>query len=141
YGLTFPEPKARVDLLEEQLAVITGLLQTQGPFSHAGANYTLQDCYFTPTPVQQPRPTIIVGGSSTAVRLPRLAARYADEYVINSPSLDQCRAARERLDRDCERAGRDPHAVRLAAFVAICVGQTPADVERALEQYERNNPQ
>lgn len=141
YGFAFPEAPRRVDLLEEQLAVITGLFGAEGPFSYTGAHYTLTDCWFTPRPLQRPRPTIIVGGSSTAVRLPKLAARYADEYVINSPSPAQCRAARERLDEACRTLGRDPREVRLSAFVAICVGRTSADVERAMERYERTNPQ
>src|SRR4029077_10037962 len=97
--------------------------------------------HFAPKPVQQPRPTIIVGGSSTAERLPKLAARYADEYVINSPSLEQCRQAREKLERACEASGRDPSAVRLSAFLAICVGEQPSDVERVLETYQATNPQ
>ena len=143
YGLPFPAPKQRVDLLEEQLQVIGGLFASAGtqPFTHHGPAYDLDSCAFTPLPIQRPRPTIIVGGSATAVRLPRLAARYADEYVINSPSVEQCRAARQRLDAECARAGRAPREVRLAAFLAICVGRTGADVERVLDAYERSNPQ
>ncbi len=139
YGFAFPEPARRVDVLEEQLQLITGLFGTNGPFSHHGAEYDLEACYFTPQPSR--RPTIIVGGSSSAVRLPKLAARYADEYVINSPSVEQCHAARLRLDRECRAAGRDPRDVRLSAFLAICVGQTQADVDRALAAYDANNPQ
>jgi probable F420-dependent oxidoreductase len=140
YGFDFPPPPRRVDLVEEQLQVISGLW-SQDPFSHDGRAYHLREAHFTPRPVQQPRPTIIVGGSSTAERLPKLAAKYADEYVINSPSLDQCRAARDKLDRACEAAGRDPSTIRLSAFLAFAVGATQADVDRAFEAYERDNPQ
>jgi alkanesulfonate monooxygenase SsuD/methylene tetrahydromethanopterin reductase-like flavin-dependent oxidoreductase (luciferase family) len=140
YGFDFPPAPRRVDLLEEQLQVIGGLW-SQDPFSHDGQAYHLRDCHFTPQPVQRPRPTLIVGGSSTAERLPRLAARYADEYVINSPSLEQCHMARQKLDRACEASGRDPSDVRLSAFVAMCVGEQPSDVERILETYQASNPQ
>lgn len=140
YGFPFPPAGRRVDLVEEQLQVISGLW-SQDPFDHQGTAYKLQEAHFTPKPVQQPRPTIIVGGSSTADRLPRLAAKYADEYVINSPSLDQCAQAREKLDRACAANGRDPSAVRLSAFVAICVGKTQADVDRTIATYEATNPQ
>src|SRR5205085_1655420 len=139
-GFEFAAPGRRVDLVEEQLQVINGLW-SQDPFSHAGRAYRLEDAHFTPKPVQQPRPTIIVGGRSTSERLPRLAARYADEYVIGSPSVEDCRQARGKLDRACEAHGRDPSAVRLSAFVAICVGRTPAELERALAEYEAHNPQ
>jgi alkanesulfonate monooxygenase SsuD/methylene tetrahydromethanopterin reductase-like flavin-dependent oxidoreductase (luciferase family) len=140
YGFDFPPPPRRVDLVEEQLQVITGLW-SQDPFSHTGRAYQLADCHFTPKPIQQPRPTIIVGGSSTAERLPKLAARYADEYVINSPSLEQCHAARAKLDRECERISRDPRTLRLSAFVAICVGADPSTVQRYLTAYRETNPQ
>ena len=140
YGFDFPPPPRRVDLVEEQLQVISGLW-SQDPFSHNGHAYHLREAHFTPRPVQQPHPTIIVGGSSTAERLPKLAAKYADEYVINSPSLDQCRAARDKLDRACETAGREPSTVRLSAFLAFAVGATQADVDHAFEAYERDNPQ
>jgi probable F420-dependent oxidoreductase len=140
YGFDFPSPGRRVDLVEEQLQVISGLWSTD-PFSHDGRAYHLREAHFTPKPVQQPRPTIIVGGRSTSERLPKLAATYADEYVIGSPSVEDCRAAREKLDRACEKNGRDPAEVRLSAFLAICVGTTQTDIDRALAEYEASNPQ
>jgi alkanesulfonate monooxygenase SsuD/methylene tetrahydromethanopterin reductase-like flavin-dependent oxidoreductase (luciferase family) len=140
FGFEFPAPARRVDLVEEQLQVITGLW-SQDPFTHSGQAYQLKEAHFTPKPVQHPRPTIIVGGRSTSERLPRLAAKYADEYVIGSPSLEDCRQVRQKLDRACEKNGRDPSEIRLSAFVAICVGQTQAEVDRALAEYEATNPQ
>lgn len=140
YGFDFPPPPRRVDLLEEQLQVISGLW-SHNPFSHDGRAYHLKDAQFTPTPIQQPRPTLIVGGSSKAERLPKLAARYADEYVINSPSIEQCRAARERLDRACQANGREPSTLALSAFVAINVGATHDQVDQTFETYTRTNPQ
>ena len=55
--------------------------------------------------------------------------------------MEDCRQARQKLDRACEKNGRDPSEIRLSAFVAICVGQTQADVDRALAEYEATNPQ
>jgi len=140
YGFTFPEPKYRVDLVEEQLQVITGLF-SQDPFTHHGRAYQLEDAHFTPRPVQQPRLTIIVGGSATAQRLPRLAARYADEYVITLPSADQARAIRTRLDEACEKVGRDPATLRLAIFTPICVADTEQEVKARFEHLRATNPQ
>jgi alkanesulfonate monooxygenase SsuD/methylene tetrahydromethanopterin reductase-like flavin-dependent oxidoreductase (luciferase family) len=140
YGFDFPAPGRRVDLVEEQLQVITGLW-SQDPFSHAGKAYHLNEAHFTPRPVQRPRPTILVGGGSTAERLPRLAARYADEYVTNMPSLASARATRARLDRACESNGRDPASLRLSAFVAVCVAPTEREVQQQLEAYQATNPQ
>jgi alkanesulfonate monooxygenase SsuD/methylene tetrahydromethanopterin reductase-like flavin-dependent oxidoreductase (luciferase family) len=140
YGFAFPPAPRRVDLVEEQLQVVHGLW-SDDPFSHEGPAYQLQEAHFTPKPIQRPHPTIIVGGSPTADRLPRLAAKYGDEYVINSPSLEQCREVRSKLDRACQANGRDPSSVRLSAFLAMSVGATQKDVDAAFASYEASNPQ
>jgi len=132
YGFDFPPGPARVDLLEEQLQVITGLW-AHDPFSHAGPRYRLEGCHFSPRPVQRPRPPLLLGGGGPAsTRLPRLAARYADEYVLGLATPEQCRAVRERLDRACDRAGRDPASLSLALFAGVCVGETEQEVEGRL---------
>ncbi len=135
YGFPFPSGPARVDLLEEQLQIITGLW-SQEPFSHAGPHYRLEECHFTPQPLQRPRLPLLVGGASTATRLPRLATRYADEYVLGVGTPAQCRATRERLDRNCTAAGRDPSTVSLALFAGVCVAETEREVEYTLERLQ-----
>jgi alkanesulfonate monooxygenase SsuD/methylene tetrahydromethanopterin reductase-like flavin-dependent oxidoreductase (luciferase family) len=140
YGFAFPAPARRADLLQEQLQVITGLW-SQDPFSHAGAAYTLHEASFTPKPVQRPGPTIIVGGRTTSQRLPRLAARYGDEFVIGQPTPEDARHVRALLDAACEANKRDPGSVALSAFVPIAVGATSAEVARHMQTYRESNPQ
>ncbi|WP_235559353.1 TIGR03560 family F420-dependent LLM class oxidoreductase, partial [Microbacterium sp. Leaf351] len=60
YGIPFP-PR-RFDLLEEQLAVITGLWEASGSFSFDGAHYRLEDAPALPKPVQGRVPVIVGGG-------------------------------------------------------------------------------
>jgi alkanesulfonate monooxygenase SsuD/methylene tetrahydromethanopterin reductase-like flavin-dependent oxidoreductase (luciferase family) len=140
FGFDFAAPARRVDLVEEQLRVITGLW-SESPFSHDGQAYTLREAYFTPKPVQQPRPTIIVGGRTTSQRLPRLAARYADEFVIGQPRPDDVRGMRRLLDQMCEANGRDPAAVKLSAFVPFCIAGSSSEVDRLMQTYRETNPQ
>ncbi len=130
FGFSFPEAGPRVDLLEEQLQVITGLW-SQDPFSHQGKHYQLHEARFTPKPKQRPRPTLIVGGSARAERLPRLAGRYADEYTITLPSVEQCQAIRARL----------PRHVRLSVFTPICVGETEQQVRERYDFLAETEPQ
>jgi alkanesulfonate monooxygenase SsuD/methylene tetrahydromethanopterin reductase-like flavin-dependent oxidoreductase (luciferase family) len=140
YGFDFGAPAERVDLVEEQLQIITGLW-SQSPFTHHGRAYQLEDAQFTPLPVQRPRPTIIVGGRKTSQRLARLAARFADEYVIGQPTPGDCVAVRARLDAACQAYGRDPSSIRLSAFVPFCIAKTRAEVEQTMETYRATNPQ
>jgi len=140
FGIPFDAPARRVDLVEEQLQVITGLWSTN-PFSHTGKAYTLNEAQFAPKPVQQPRPTIIVGGRTTSQRLPRLAVRYADEFVIGQPTPEQAREMRSRLDQLCEKANRDPAQFALSAFVPVSIGETADQAQGYLEMYRQTNPQ
>lgn len=82
-GLSYDPAGTRVDRLEEALAVIKGAWSGK-PFSFAGKHYTITDYTGQPTPVQQPRPPIVVGGG--APRVLRLAGREADIVGIN-PNL------------------------------------------------------
>lgn len=129
YGFPFGAPAERVDVMEEQLQVIKGLW-TQDPFSFTGAHYQLRNCHFTPEPYQQPHPPILIGGRPTSVRLVRLAAEHAQEFVIALATPPQCREVRDRLDRACEKIGRDPSTLGLAVFAGLCVAATDPEVNQ-----------
>ena len=81
YGLDFPDIRTRVDMLEEQLAIITGLWSEPDGWSFRGRHYRVDGARFVPRPFQQPRPPIILG-TRGAARGVRLAARYADELNV-----------------------------------------------------------
>lgn len=55
------DPKKQGEKYDEALEVITGLWRGD-PFSYEGDHYTVDDAVVLPTPVQQPRIPIIVGG-------------------------------------------------------------------------------
>ncbi len=123
YGLPFPSAKERVDLLEEQLQVIGGLWR-QEVFSHTGTRYRLRECAFTPRPVQRPHPPLIVGGRPSSRRLPRLAARHAQEYVVSLPTPDECRVVAQILEGGCG----------LSVFTYACVAGSDDAVARVLDR-------
>ena len=82
-GLSYDGGGTRIDRLEEAIAIMKGAWG-DGPFSLAGEHYTITDYDASPTPVQQPRPPILVGGGGP--KLLRLAGREADIVGIN-PNL------------------------------------------------------
>jgi F420-dependent oxidoreductase-like protein len=131
FGIPFPPLGERFDRLEEQLAILTGLWDTKPGerFSFDGKHYQLTDCASIPRPVA--RPKIIVGGAG-AKRTPTLAAKYADEFN-GALGLD-LRARYANFKRICEDVvGRDPAQVRLSATLPVCIGSSPADLERRKE--------
>lgn len=131
YGVPFPPVGERFDVLEEQLAVITGLWSTpRGErFSFSGAHFSLSDSPALPKPVQRPHPPVIVGGKGPR-RTPRLAARFADEYNVAFSSMDATAEAFGRVRAACGRAGRDASTMVYSAAQTLVVGQDDEEVRR-----------
>ncbi|HEY6013709.1 MAG TPA: LLM class flavin-dependent oxidoreductase, partial [Candidatus Limnocylindrales bacterium] len=101
-GLPFPPIGERADLLEDTLAILHGLWGEPDGWSYAGHQVSIEGARFHPKPVDVPgrprtpiggaRPRILVGGGGTP-RSYRLAARYADEFNLNTKSPDHTRSA------------------------------------------------
>jgi F420-dependent oxidoreductase-like protein len=110
YGIPFPPLGDRFSMLEEQLAIITGLWTTPPgqTFSYPGQHYSVTGSPALPKPAQQPKPPVIIGGGGPR-RTPRLAAAYADEY---NSGLTRSRGRKPRSTgsgpRSRRRAGRRP---------------------------------
>jgi F420-dependent oxidoreductase-like protein len=124
YGFPFLPTKTRMDVLEEQLQILQGHW-SQEPFSFDGQHYTLTDLDARPKPIQRPHPPLIMGGSA-GPRGAALAARYADEYNTTFPSVDDVRERRDRLDRACQAAGRDP--LPLSIMTGVVVGRDDSEL-------------
>jgi probable F420-dependent oxidoreductase len=80
-GISYDEPKIRVERFEEAVAVIQGLLRTDGAFSFDGRYYQVHEHELLPRPVQKPGPPLIIGGGGK--RVLSFAACHADIVSIN----------------------------------------------------------
>jgi F420-dependent oxidoreductase-like protein len=128
YGIPFPS--RRFDLLEEQLAIVTGLWSTPvgGRFSFHGAHYHLDESPALPKPAQDPVP-IIVGGHGPR-RTPALAARYGAEFNTAFPPKNQIADRFARVREACEAIGRDPADLILSVALTVCAGASESEVRR-----------
>jgi alkanesulfonate monooxygenase len=130
YGIPFPETRERFDVLEEQLAVVTGLWGTPPGerFSFDGKHFQLSDSPALPKPVQSP-PPIIVGGHGKR-RTPALAARYAAEFNVGFSGPAEVSDLFDGVRSACADVGREPASlVHSVAHILAC-GATEADVNR-----------
>jgi F420-dependent oxidoreductase-like protein len=136
YGLPFPA--ARFGLLEEYLAVLSGLWSTEEGkvFDFAGDHYSLTACPALPKPRQRPRPPLIIGGRGPK-RTPELAARYADEYNIGFVRPDQARAQFDRVRAACLAHGRHPGSLTFSAALVACCGADEREVTARARRMER----
>lgn len=115
YGIPFPA--RRFGLLEEQLAIITGLWASDGAFDFAGEHYRLEAAPALPKPVQARVPIIVGGGGPE--RTPSLAARFATEYNFfdREPTVAAEKFATVRAA--AEAAGRDPDDLRYSVVKSL----------------------
>ncbi|WP_029069119.1 LLM class F420-dependent oxidoreductase [Jonesia quinghaiensis] len=128
YGVPFP--KHRFGILEEQLAVITGLWNTPlgQTFNHEGKHYTLTDSPALPKPVQDRIPVIVGGGGPK--RTPALAARYATEFNTPFIEFEELKNTFDRVRSACEEIGRNPDELTYSSAFVACVGRTEEEFTR-----------
>jgi F420-dependent oxidoreductase-like protein len=128
YGFEFPALGVRMEMLEEQLAVVRGSWG-DGPFSLAGTHYRLNAVDARPKPMQRPHPPLIIGGAAKP-RSARLAAQYANEYNTVFATPDECAERRAICEHAWESAGRDPATLTFSVMVPWLVGADAADLEQ-----------
>ena len=128
YGIPFPEK--RFGILEEQLAVITGLWSTPigETFDFEGEHYRLIDSPALPKPVQSPVPIIIGGRGPT--RTPAITARFGAEYNAGFATLAPLAERIARVRAACEEVGRDPDSLAYSIAATTATGATDAHVAR-----------
>jgi F420-dependent oxidoreductase-like protein len=121
FGIPFPPLQERMHMLEEGIEVIMRLLGDE-PAHFAGRYYQLDGAHPYPKPTQRPRIPLLIGTTS-AGRMLRIVARYADEWDapgITSPTA--YRARRERLATYCHEINRDPREIRRCVSTAYLIG-------------------
>jgi F420-dependent oxidoreductase-like protein len=133
HGFPFPPVADRMEMLEEQLEIVHGLL-TQDRFSFEARHYALEDCDFLFKPVQRPHPPVIVGGKG-GPRIARLVARWADEFNTVGGSPQEVAERFARVRDAVDTAGRDQSTVVTSLMTWVYVGadedEFRARVERA----------
>jgi alkanesulfonate monooxygenase SsuD/methylene tetrahydromethanopterin reductase-like flavin-dependent oxidoreductase (luciferase family) len=126
YGFEFPPTPTRMERLAEQLEIVTRSW-TEDAFSFQGRHYQVQDLRALPKPVQQPRPTLLVGGGAGPKSL-ALAARWADEYNTTGVPLEELPERRKGLLDAWRDAGRDPGTARLSLMTTCVAGRDQGEV-------------
>jgi len=145
-GLAFPSIGERADLVEDELAMLHGLLTEDDGWSYTGNQITVTDARLRPRAVDRPgrprehgraRPWILTG-SDGSPRGFRIAAKYADEFNLTSSSPERTREKMLELDEACRAAGRDPKSLIRSAMVGVLVADDAgltARVTTALETF------
>jgi F420-dependent oxidoreductase-like protein len=133
HGFAFPSGKERFELFAEQVEVVVRSW-TEERFDHDGPAYRLRDQQALPRPVQQPHPSLVLGGTVKR-RFAALAARYATEVNTLGAPNDELRERRAALDRACADAGRDPATLGFSVMTACFLGDADGDVRDRVARF------
>jgi len=131
YGYTFPNPRERVEQLEEAAAIIKAMW-TSSPATSVGKHFRVENAYCEPRP-DLPIPLLIgAGGEQRALRV---VARYADWYNFNSCTVEQYAHKVAVLKEHCRAIGRDPATIKLTYLGTVSVSDDPARVYRTPDKH------
>jgi alkanesulfonate monooxygenase SsuD/methylene tetrahydromethanopterin reductase-like flavin-dependent oxidoreductase (luciferase family) len=137
-GLPWGTMRERSGRLAEALAIVTGLLASEDPFTFTGEHYQVRDLPCRPGPVQRPHPPLHIGGIGPKYTLP-LVAQYADVWNVPTYGLDGWQETAAKVDAACESIGRDPQTLarshQAVLVLAATEAELPAARERALRRY------
>lgn len=114
YGYPFPSTRERLEILADQLEVITRMV-APGRATWAGQHASVLDLSSQPKSTQLPRLPIMVGGNGRRVTW-NLAARYADELNLDGLLPEQVAEALPLVRERCVEAGRDPVSLRVSVY-------------------------
>src|SRR5262245_23353558 len=123
FGLPCHDVEHRWQLLEEQVPIVHGLL-TEDSFSFEGRHYRLEGADQLPKPVQQPRPPLVLGGTTVGPRMQALVGRYADEFNTVGGTPDEVAGRYARARAGVEAAGRDPGSLVTSLMTWFFVAPT-----------------
>jgi F420-dependent oxidoreductase-like protein len=138
HGFPFPPVGERMQMLEEQLEIVHGLL-SKDAFSFKGRHYTLDECEFLPKGVQRPHPPIIVGGTG-GPRLARVVARWGDEFNTVGGTPQEVRERYVRVRDAVDRAKRDQATVTTSLMTWVYVGADEAAFRDRVERARLIDP-
>ncbi len=135
YGIPFP-PK-RFGMLEEQLEIVTGLWNTPvgETYDFSGEHYRLAKSPALPKPMQERIP-VIVGGTG-AKRTPALAARFATEFNLPFPKIDEIPQKFAGVRAACEEIDRDPGELVYSVALTTAAGRDEAEYTRRAQAIRR----
>ncbi len=126
YGYPFPEPKRRVDELEESLTIYKKLF-TEDSTDFDGKIWKLENNRNYPKPVQKPHPQIVLG--TTGKRMVEIACREADGINLPYVKFDELPKTIKTIQNHLEKYNRNPDNFEISYFGAINLVSSQEEID------------
>ncbi len=129
----------RMDRFEEGVEVVSKLLNGDEPASFEGRYFRLREAILLPRPRRRGGPPILIGGSGRRRTLP-LVARYASQWNVVNPPVEEFRELSAHLDGLLRQEGRAPGDVKRSIMTMVIFGRTREALQKRLERSPFNSP-
>jgi F420-dependent oxidoreductase-like protein len=134
-GVPFPPTAERFERLEEALQICRQMWSDDdGPFE--GTHYRLAETVYTPRPIQQGGPPILIGGSGEHKTL-RLVAKYADACNLFVSSVADVSHKLDVLRAHCDAEGRDYDAIEKTILGRVDPSGDVTEFLTEMEEYAK----
>ncbi len=137
-GMAMPSPGVRIRRLREATELVCALLAGDD-VTHHGEFFHADGARLDPTPLQQPRPPVFIGGKGD--RLLATVAAVADGW--NTSWVWTTDKYRERVDvlaRACDAVDRDPATITRSVGLYALVGEDEHDLAARFERMRELSP-
>ncbi|MCL4435346.1 MAG: LLM class flavin-dependent oxidoreductase [Thaumarchaeota archaeon] len=129
-GISQPDPKTRVAMLNEGLKLIKRLW-SEPKVTYEGKYYTTNDAECWPKPLQKPHPPITVCANSQKTM--RIAAQQADTWETTG-GLDEYRRKKDFFKTCCQTIHQDFNSIRKSLEVNIAVAENNQEAEEIVRK-------
>jgi F420-dependent oxidoreductase-like protein len=135
YGYDFPTTIMRIEQLDEAISIIKAMWSKQNASSPSfkGKYYYIKDAICNPKPLQEPYPTIMIGGSGEKYLL-KVVAKHADRYNHPCGSAQLLKRKISKLKEHCASIGRNPKEIEYSILVSCLVGNDDNNINYILNQ-------
>ena len=131
YGYAFPDIGTRLDMLDEAIQVVRGMLTSERT-NFNGKHFQVVDASCLPPPVQ-PRLPIWIGGLGEKRTL-KIVADHADGWNAAYLSAEEFARLNGVLNQWCEEENRDPATIRRSVNLTFNLGVDEEDVDQQRKQ-------
>jgi len=134
YGIPFPRPCVRVEMVNEALSIIRKLW-TEDKATFKGKHYSINDAVSLPKPIQKPHPPILIGGGGD--KMLRVIAKHANAWDCGFESVEDVKKEISRLETACKEVGRDRKEIENTFQSRAIIAETKKDAFNRTEQWRQ----
>lgn len=140
YGYDFPPHATRISQLDESLAIIKAMWNSEGSASFEGKYYRIKNAICNPKPIQKPHPTVMIGGSGERYLL-KVAAKHADRYNLFFGTPSEMKRKISVLKEYCKslESKRGINHIQYSVVLPCIVGDSEEGVKQIIAQYKRKD--